>query len=102
MVGASVKNQQGEELGKIRDLVIDSQGHVPSAILTHGGFWGMGGKLVAVPFSTLKFDPRGKDYVLDSNEKKLDSAPAFKMSNPSHRKWPDDLYRFFGQPPSGT
>ncbi len=102
IVGASVKNQQGDELGKIRDLVIDSQGHVPLAILTHGGFWGMGGKLVAIPFSTLKLDQKGKDFVLNSTKEKLDYAPAFKMSDLSHKEWPDDLYQFFGQPPSGT
>jgi sporulation protein YlmC with PRC-barrel domain len=102
MVGTSVKNQQGEDLGKIRDLVIDSQGHVPLAILSHGGFWGMGGKLVAVPFRALNFDPKGKDFVLNSTKEKLDSSPAFKMSDLSHKTWPDDVYRFLGQPPSGT
>ncbi len=102
IVGASVKNQQGEELGKVRDLLIDSQGHVPMAILTHGGFWGLGGKLVAVPFRALSFEPKGKDFVLNSTKEKLDNAPAFKMSDLSHKKRPDDLYQFFGQPPSGT
>jgi sporulation protein YlmC with PRC-barrel domain len=102
IVGTSVKNQQGEELGKIRDLVIDSQGHVPLAILTHGGFVGMGGKLVAVPFSALDFDQKGKDFVLNSTQEKLDSAPVFKMSDLSHEKWPEEAYRFFGQPASGT
>jgi sporulation protein YlmC with PRC-barrel domain len=102
IVGRSVKNQQGEELGKVRDLVIDSQGHVPLAILTHGGFWGMGGKLVAVSFSALNFDQKRKDFLLNSTKEKLDSAPAFKMSDLSHRKWPDDAYQFIGQTPSGT
>jgi sporulation protein YlmC with PRC-barrel domain len=107
IVGMSVKNQQGEELGKINDVVIDSQGHVPLAILAHGGFWGMGEKLFAVPFRALSFEPKGKDFVLNSTKEKLDSAPAFKMSDLSHenlspKKRPDDLYQFFGQPPSGT
>ena len=99
IVGTSVKNQQGEELGKINDVVIDSQGHVPLAILAHGGFWGMGGKLVAVPFSALQFDPSKKDYMLNSTQEKLDSAPAFQVSDLSHEKWPEDVYRFFGQYP---
>jgi sporulation protein YlmC with PRC-barrel domain len=99
IVGTSVKNQQREELGKISDLVIDSQGHVPLAILTRGGFWGMGGKLVAVPFSALNLGPRRKDYVLDTTQEKLDSAPAFKISNLSDKEWPSDVYRFFGQRP---
>lgn len=102
MLETSVKNQQGEGLGKINDLVIDSQGHVPLAILTHGGFWGMGGKLVAVPFSALKFDPRGKDYVFNSTKEKLNSAPAFKITDLSDKKYPVDVYRFFGQHPYWT
>ena len=102
IVGRSVKNQQGEEMGKINDLVIDSQGHVPLALLTHGGFWGMGGKLVAVPLSALNFDQKGKDIVLNSTQEKLDSAPAFKMSDLSHKEWPQEIYRFFGQNPYWT
>jgi len=99
IVGASVKNQQGEGLGKIRDLVIDSQGHVPLVILTHGGFWGMGGKLVAIPFSALNLDKKGKDFVFNSTQEKLDSAPAFGVNDLSQEKWPEDVYRFFGQHP---
>jgi sporulation protein YlmC with PRC-barrel domain len=99
IVGASVKNQQGEGLGKIRDLVIDSQGHVPLAILTHGGFWGMGGKLVAIPFSALNLDQKVKEFIFNSTQEKLDSAPAFRVSDLSQKKWPEDVYRFFGQNP---
>ena len=51
IVGTPVKNQQGEELGKIRDVVIDFHGHVFFAVLSHGGFWGIGERLVAVPVS---------------------------------------------------
>jgi len=95
--GTSVKNPQGEELGRIQDIVIDSQGHVPFAVLDHGGYWGMGGKLVAVPFSALSFDTMGKHLVLNATKEKLDSAPAFKTSDLADQKWAEDTYRFFGQ-----
>jgi uncharacterized protein YrrD len=95
VVGTPVKNQQGEELGKIHDMVVDSQGHVPFAVLSHGGFWGIDEKLVAVPFSSFNFDQMGKDFVLNSTKEKLDSPPAFKVSDISNKNWFEDVYRYF-------
>ncbi len=100
IVGRPVKSRQGEELGEIHDVVIDSRGQVPFAVLSHGGFWGMGEKLVAVPFSSFKFDQMGRDFVLNSTKEKLDSAPAFKVSDISNKNWLEDVYRYFGQRPS--
>ena len=97
--GMTVKSSQGEELGKIQDIVIDTQGHVPFAVLYHGGYLGMGGKLVAVPFGALAFDAMGKNLVLNATKEKLDSAPAFKMSDLADQKWAEDTYRSFGQQP---
>jgi len=102
IVGTPIKNQQGEEMGKIRDLVIDSQGHVPLAVLSHGGFWGIDEKLVAVPFSALNFDQTGKELVLNSTRENLDSAPSFQVSDLSNEKWAEDVYRHFGQHPYWT
>jgi sporulation protein YlmC with PRC-barrel domain len=99
IVGTHVKNQQGEDLGRIRDLVIDRQGHIPFAVLSQGGHWGMGGKLVAVPFSALNFDQARKTVVLNATREKLDSAPALRGSNLSDKKWVEDVYRYFGQQP---
>ena len=100
--GTLVKNQQGQELGRINDIVIDTQGHVPFAVLTHGGYWGMYGKLVAVPFSALSFDAMGKYLVLNASKEKLDAAAAFKMSDLADQKWAEDTYRAFGQQPYWT
>jgi sporulation protein YlmC with PRC-barrel domain len=97
-----VKNPQGEVLGRIQDVVIDSQGHVPFAVINHGGYLGMGGKLVAVPFGALSFDAMGKHLVLNATKEKLDSAPVFKTSNLADQKWAEDTYRFFGQQPYWT
>jgi sporulation protein YlmC with PRC-barrel domain len=102
IVGTSVKNQQGETLGRMRDLVIDSQGHIHFAILSHGGFLGIGGKLVPVPITALNFGGEGKAVVLNSTKAKLDSAPAFKASNLPDKKWAEEIYRYFGQQPYWT
>ncbi len=102
IVGEPVKNQQGEKLGEIRDLVIDSEGHVPLAILSHGGFWGIDKKLAAVPFSALNLGQMGKEFVLNSTKENLDSAPSFQVSDLSNEKWVEDVYRLFGQHPYWT
>ena len=100
--GMPVMNMRMEELGRVQDIVIDSQGHVPFAVLYHGGYWGVSGKLVAVPFSALGFDTKGKYLVLDATKKKLDAAPAFKRSDLADQKWAEDTYRSFGQQPYWT
>jgi sporulation protein YlmC with PRC-barrel domain len=99
IVGTPVKNLQGEELGKMHDVVINFHGHVPFAVLSHGGFWGIGGRLVAVPYRSLYFDQVGKDFILNYSEEKLDSASAFKASDISKKNWPEEVYRYFGQQP---
>jgi sporulation protein YlmC with PRC-barrel domain len=97
--GMPVMNMRMEELGRIQDIVIDSQGHVPFAVLYHGGYWGMGGKLVAVPFSALGFDTMGKYLLLNASKEKLDASASFKMSDLADPKWAEGAYRFFGQQP---
>ncbi len=63
---------------------------------------GIGGKLVAVPYSALSFDTVGKHLVLNASKEKLDSASAFKRSDLADQKWAEDTYRFFGQQPYWT
>ena len=59
LIGSEVKNAQGENLGEIKDLVIDvNHGRVHYAILSFGGFLGMGDKLFAFPVGTCSIRPR--------------------------------------------
>ena len=48
-------------IGKIEDLMIDSKGHVPFAVMSFGGFLGMGEKDFAVPWTAMRFDREGND-----------------------------------------
>ena len=55
--GNDIRNRQGEDLGKVKDLMIDlSDGSVSYAVVSYGGFLGMGDKLFAVPFEALHPD----------------------------------------------
>jgi sporulation protein YlmC with PRC-barrel domain len=54
VIGASVRNAQNENIGSVSDLVIDREGKVKAAIVSVGGFLGIGDKHVAVPWSDVK------------------------------------------------
>src|ERR1044072_7806566 len=50
MVGSAVSNENNETVGTIDDLIITPDGQAPYAILSVGGFLGIGTKYVALPF----------------------------------------------------
>ena len=54
VIGSNVVNEENEVIGKIDDLLISPDGKEPYAVLSIGGFLGMGTHLVAVPYETLK------------------------------------------------
>lgn len=83
--GNDVYNRQDEDLGDIKEIMLDmSTGRVAYAVLSFGGFLGMGEKLFAVPWSALTLDTVNKRFVLDASKERLESAPGF---DPDH--WPD-------------
>ena len=84
LVGKSVKNLQGEDIGQIEELVIGSNGEVGYAVLSFGGFLGMGDKLFAVPWASLAHQPDREYLTLDIQPKKLEKAPGFNKND-----WPD-------------
>ncbi|TXH85510.1 MAG: PRC-barrel domain containing protein [Rhizobium sp.] len=55
VIGVNVYNNANEKVGEISEIIIDSAGKVESAVLSVGGFLGMGEHLVAVPMNELKF-----------------------------------------------
>ena len=83
-----VENAAGEDIGKIKDLVIDfNSGKVQYAALDFGGFLGVGDKLFAVPWSAFKYvEGSGSDrhLVLNVNKEQLKNAPGFDKNH-----WPD-------------
>jgi sporulation protein YlmC with PRC-barrel domain len=83
--GDKVRNAAGEDLGKIEDIMIDlQQGRVAYAVLSFGGFLGMGSKLFAVPWSALTVDEDRKEIILNVDKQTLENAPGFDKDN-----WPD-------------
>src|SRR5262245_21126308 len=64
--GDKVINRQGEDLGEIDEIMIDvPRGRVAYAVMSAGGFLGVGSRLFAVPWSALTLDTDNKCFVLD-------------------------------------
>jgi len=55
IIGSGVVNDANETIGKIDDILVSSDGKQPYAVLSIGGFLGMGSRFVVVPYDTLKF-----------------------------------------------
>jgi sporulation protein YlmC with PRC-barrel domain len=55
-VGKEVKNTQGEDLGTVKDFVKDSEGRISFAVISYGGFMGIGEEKVAIPYSALTYN----------------------------------------------
>ena len=100
LLGNDVYNKDGEDLGDIKEFMIDmSSGKVSYAVLSFGGLLGMGDKLFAVPWSALKLDTENKRFTLDVPKSALKDAPGFDqdrwpaMSDPT---WASGVHKFYG------
>lgn len=103
ILGVKVINAQREDLGNIEDLVLDARNNrVAYAILSFGGFLGMGDRHFAIPFEALSFDLSEKVAVLDIDKDRLKNAPGFDkddwpdMANPA---WGSEVFRHYGYRP---
>ena len=85
LTGDRVRNTEGEDLGKLEEIMIDVvSGKVAYAVLSFGGFLGMGNKLFAVPWHAMTLNERDHEFVLDVDRTTLENAPGFDRDN-----WPD-------------
>ncbi len=89
--GTTVYNRAGEKLGSVYDLVIGKRdGKVKYAILSFGGFLGMGEDYHPLPWAMLDYEDSQGGYVVDLDKKKLDGAPSYaKDKRPN---WDDAEY----------
>ena len=106
LIGENVLDAKGEHLGKIEDLAIDfDQGRIRYAILSFGGFMGMGEKRFAVPMQALQRFADDDRLILNVDRDKLKSAPGIEKG-----LWPDvndrayvtRAYEFYGYKPYWT
>jgi sporulation protein YlmC with PRC-barrel domain len=84
ITGDDVCNLKDEKLGTIQDVMLDTQsGKIRYAVLSSGGFLGMGDRLFAIPWNALKLDGPNKRFTLDVDLQRLKDAPGFNKD-----EWP--------------
>jgi len=105
ILGNKVLNPSGEQLGNLKELVIDLEdGRIAYAVLSFGGFLGRGDKLFAIPWEALDLNPKDHTFILDVDRDTLKEAPGFDKDH-----WPDnaqyeagwllDIYEYYGYSP---
>lgn len=101
--GNEIVNRQNESLGEIEAIMLDvPHGRVAYAVLSFGGFLGVGGKLFAVPWHALVLDAERKCFILDASKEQLKSAPGFdKNSWPAmaDTTWAQRIHDFYKTSP---
>ena len=100
LIGDSVVNAQEENLGDIKEIMIDMRsGQVAYAVLSFGGFLGVGEKLFAVPWQALQLDTVNKRFMLNIDKSRLQKAPGFDPSawpDMSDVGWSNQIHSFYG------
>ena len=97
IIGSEVRNKSGEKIGDIRDLMIDGSGTIRLAIVSTGGFLGVGDRLHAVPWEVLTLGPKD-DHVLDIDKAHLQATPGFTSKtwpNLGDDRWMADNRRYY-------
>lgn len=98
-----VRNPQGEDLGTIKDVVIDAgEGCIAYAALSFGGVMGLGDKLFAIPWEALRYNAADDSFVMDMPRDRLENAPGFDKDNwptTAEREWLTGLYSHYGYTP---
>ena len=108
IIGTPVVDPKGNSLGDIKEIVIDPHtGRVAYAVVSFGGFLGLGEKLFAIPFSAFEYkvtksDLVASEYVLNVSRERLQAAPGFDADHwPLMRdeKWHRDLHTYYDRLP---
>jgi len=77
VLGTDISSPAGEKIGKVEDLVLDKlSNNIMFAIVSFGGFLGVGQKYHPIPWSSLDFDLEQGSYVIDCTKEELAAAPA--------------------------
>jgi sporulation protein YlmC with PRC-barrel domain len=105
LTGTKIVNYENETLGTVADLMFDlDHGRISYAVMTSGGFLGMGGKHFAIPWGVLEIDKVKRCLVLDADAATFEKSPGFNPgkwseSQPGDVSWQDKLHRHYRSKP---
>jgi len=103
LIGEDVYNHREEDLGDIKEIMLDMRsGKIAYAVLSFGGFLGMGEKLFAVPWNALTLDTVNKRFILNVEKDRLKDAPGFDEDhwpNMADTTWATGVHNYYGTRP---
>ena len=103
--GTAVYNRKGERLGEVYNFMVDKySGQVAYAVMSFGGFLGIGESYHPLPWKVLDYDTRMGGYVVDLDKDKLQGAPTFSGNETpdwGNRDWGARVHDYYGVPPYG-
>ncbi|HEX6978206.1 MAG TPA: PRC-barrel domain-containing protein [Alphaproteobacteria bacterium] len=79
LIGMDVKNAEGDNIGEIDEILMGKDGKVSHAILSVGGFLGVGERHVQVPFSEIQIQPDGRQVTYNTTKDALKQQPEYKI-----------------------
>jgi len=98
-----VVNAQGENLGEIKEIMLDVRGgRIAYALLAVSGFLGIGEKFFAIPWSAITMDTDHKRFILDVDKERLKNAPGFDKEHwpaMADRTWSTGVHTYYGVRP---
>ena len=101
--GETVVNRQGETVGEIEEIMLDVRsGRVAYAVMSVGGFLGLGEKYFAIPWRAFTMDTDHKQFILDVDKARLESAPGFDKAHwPSmaDEAWATRIHEYYSTRP---
>ena len=101
--GTAVYDREGEKLGSIHSVMIDKvSGKVAYAVMSFGGFLGIGDRYHPLPWHLLTYHTDQGGYVVDLDPSTLKGAPTYgtrETPNWSDRRWGRQVHDYYGTPP---
>lgn len=81
ILGMTVKDPAGEDVGTLDDLLVDPEaGEITHAIVSVGGVMGVGGRKVSVAWDELKLNPARREFTIQQTKEQLKQAPGYEKT----------------------
>jgi sporulation protein YlmC with PRC-barrel domain len=101
--GTTVYDLSGEKLGSLEDVMIDKRsGRIAYAVLSFGGFLGIGDHYHPLPWEKLSYDTDKGGYIVDIDRETLEGAPSYTdeaTANWNDEAWSRNVYTYYGVHP---
>jgi len=102
--GTAVRRSDGDKVGTIDSVMLDKHtGRIAYAVMSFGGFLGMGEEYYALPWSALRYNEDLDAYELNVSDEQLRNAPLastdFFDTGVADRQWEDNIHRHYRAAP---